>query len=167
MAFIVAVIISLVSKGGGLTKWLKVSTGVLALIVLAGYLVMIYQMKGINNNTQYHGVFVNTEVDQLIKESCFDCHSNQTEWPWYTYVPLVGNVVVWDVVNGRDALNYSNWESFSPRKQRLILEDTIEVMARGTMPLKIYTAIHADLKISAEQKDFIENEIKKKFVQQD
>ncbi|NPA03359.1 MAG: heme-binding domain-containing protein, partial [Epsilonproteobacteria bacterium] len=58
------------------------------------------------------------EVMEIFKRSCYDCHSNETNWPWYASVAPMKWVVRRDVIQGRKALNFSIWEEYSPSKQK-------------------------------------------------
>ena len=85
------------------------------------------------------------EVKAILKRSCYDCHSHETEWPWYSHVAPVSWLVVHDVKEGREHLNFSNWE---PLKDIVwIHQEICREVAEGEMPLKIYLLMHADAEI--------------------
>jgi hypothetical protein len=89
------------------------------------------------------------EVSSILARSCNDCHSNQTTWPWYTNVAPVSWLIVDHVDEGRQKLNFSDWGSGEPRRQRKKLEDICEEVKDGAMPLSSYTPLHQYAKLTA------------------
>lgn len=86
----------------------------------------------------------------LAKRACFDCHSNETIWPWYSRIAPVSWLVQWDVNSGRKALNFSAWENGlregeNPKKIR-------EELLEGEMPPIQYTLFHAEAKLTKEER---------------
>jgi hypothetical protein len=92
------------------------------------------------------------EIAIILKTSCYDCHSNQTDYPWYSYVAPVSWLVASDIKKGREELNFSEWKSYSKRKAIKKLDEIGEMVEEGKMPLPIYTLIHRNAIISDEQK---------------
>jgi hypothetical protein len=93
----------------------------------------------------------NPELSQVLKNSCFDCHSNQTHYPWYSHVAPVSWLVGHDVVEGREKLNFSEWNSYNKRKKIRKLEDIKEQVEKQEMPMPVYTFIHRNAKLNLEQ----------------
>lgn len=88
------------------------------------------------------------DVKAILKRSCYDCHSNETRWPWYSYVAPVSWLVAHDVEEGRAYLNFSNW---APLKDMVYIHHEIyEEVAEGEMPMKAYLLMHSNAKMSAE-----------------
>ncbi|MBL0690879.1 MAG: heme-binding domain-containing protein [SAR324 cluster bacterium] len=79
-----------------------------------------------------------------IKRSCFDCHSNEVVYPWYSYMPVVSMLVAVDVKKGRKNLNFSLWDENDFQGIRRDFDDVLEVINEDTMPLSIYTILHPD-----------------------
>ena len=94
-------------------------------------------------------------VSTLIKTSCFDCHSNETRWPWYCYVAPVSWLVADDVKKGRGHLNFSEWGKYPKSKRVLKLGQIYEQVSKGDMPLQKYLYIHADARLTAADRDSI------------
>jgi len=94
-------------------------------------------------------------VSNLIKTSCFDCHSNETRWPWYSYVAPVSWFVADDVKNGRDHLNFSEWGTYTTSKKVLKLGQIYEQVSKSEMPLSQYLYIHADARLTSADRDSI------------
>lgn len=84
----------------------------------------------------------------LAVQACFDCHSNETEWPWYSRVAPMSWLVEADVKKGRAALNFSEWTP----EAAVETEEVVEVIAKGQMPLPYYTILHPEARLSAKEK---------------
>ncbi len=94
-------------------------------------------------------------VSGLVRTACFDCHSNETRWPWYSYVAPVSWLVCSDVAKGRRHLNFSEWETYPKSKRVLKLGQIYEQVSKGDMPIEKYLYIHTDAKLSAADRDSI------------
>ncbi len=97
----------------------------------------------------------NAQTQDLAQRACFDCHSNQTTWPWYSNVAPISWLIQRDVDEGRRVLNFSDWGS-SARSQRIINSGGSEltnVILRNSMPPFYYTMIHPGAALSTVEKD--------------
>ncbi len=90
-------------------------------------------------------------IDRILRRSCYDCHSHETKWPWYSYVAPVSWLVIHDVNEGRRHVNFSQWADYSPRKKPKALEEIYEEVSEGTMPLKQYLWIHREARLSRQE----------------
>ena len=97
------------------------------------------------------------QVAQLLKNSCYDCHSNQVNYPWYSYVAPISFLVNHDVVEGKEELNFSTWQDYDKRRKLRKLKEVGEVLEEDEMPLGIYTLIHQGAKLSDEEKKLLIN----------
>jgi len=88
------------------------------------------------------------DVQAVLENSCYDCHSNLTEWPWYSRVAPVSWLVYKDVKKGREELNFSEWGEYSDRRRNRKLEELEEKVADKEMPLKIYLPLHPEARLS-------------------
>ncbi len=86
------------------------------------------------------------QTRQLAQQACFDCHSNQTVWPWYSNVAPVSWLIERDVERGRHELNFSQWNS-SQRAAR----DAGREIQRGRMPQWYYVLLHPSAKLSTQE----------------
>lgn len=91
------------------------------------------------------------EVQTILKNSCYDCHSNQTNLSWYDKVAPVSWLVAQHIKDGRSGLNFSNWDALSPADQKAKLWESVNQVYLGAMPLGSYTLAHPKAKLS--QKD--------------
>ncbi len=89
------------------------------------------------------------EVMQILRRSCYDCHSNEVEWPWYSHVAPVSWLVAHDVEEARDELNFSDWPRFAGDEH--VLKHISKEVEEGEMPLPVYLLAHPDAKVSAEE----------------
>jgi len=94
-------------------------------------------------------------VANLLKNACYDCHSNQTAYPWYAYVAPVSWLVVRDVKVGRKHMNFSEWESLSKTDKAKHLTDINDEVSMGSMPLVIYPIMHPEARLTAEERQMI------------
>jgi len=106
-------------------------------------------------------IAVPPDVSAVFARSCNDCHSNQTNWRWYTYVAPVSWFTVGHVNDGRKELNLSEWGRYGTRMKDTRLKAICAQTRSGTMPLASYAWVHRDTKLSpAEAKkicDWTEN----------
>lgn len=98
---------------------------------------------------------VPTEVDEVLKTSCYDCHSNSTNYPWYTHLQPFGWWIDDHVNDGKKELNFDEFGSYTLRRQFHKLEEVVEMVKEDEMPLKSYTIIHREALLDAEQKKLI------------
>ncbi len=95
------------------------------------------------------------EVMAIIQRACYDCHSNETRWPWYSRVAPVSWFVVSHVKKARGDLNFSEWPVLDFELQEHALEDIREEISEGEMPLWSYTIIHRDARLTDAERDVL------------
>ncbi len=96
-------------------------------------------------------------VHTVLKSSCFDCHSNNTEYPWYNNIQPVAWFLDHHVQEGKGELNFNEFATYSPKKARHKLEKIGDAVTEGWMPLDSYLWIHRDAKISSEEAELLAN----------
>ena len=74
------------------------------------------------------------DVERVMRKACYDCHSNETRWPWYSRVAPVSWIVAHDVTEGRGVLNFSEWDRLSAKQQAKARRETAEEVRDGDMP---------------------------------
>lgn len=97
------------------------------------------------------------QVKTLLINACYDCHSNNTNYAWYYYIQPVGWYIAHHVDEGKEELNFDEFNSYKVRKQDHKLEECIEMVAEDEMPLSSYTMMHAEAKLSTHQKKILIN----------
>jgi hypothetical protein len=100
---------------------------------------------------------VPASVQEILNTSCYDCHSNNTVYPWYANIQPVAWWLADHVNEGKKELNFSEFITYSPKKAHHKLEEVIEMVKEGEMPLQSYTIIHQNAKLSDAQKLEISN----------
>lgn len=108
-----------------------------------------------NENDLIYNNQLPEHINVMLKESCYDCHSNETAYPWYSYVAPVSWLVVRDIKLGREELNFSHWESQSKMDKAKNLDKIIDEVTDENMPMPIYTIMHASAKLSDEDRHVI------------
>jgi hypothetical protein len=93
-----------------------------------------------------------TEVATILRAACYDCHSNESKYPWYAYVAPVSFIVQNHINEGRSKLNFSEWGSTSPHDLAEATEELPETIAEGEMPLQDYLWMHPEARLNAAQK---------------
>ena len=90
------------------------------------------------------------EVETVLRRSCMDCHSNRTEWPWYSNVAPASWLVVDHVNHGRKHLNFSDWARFDREEAGHVLKSICKEAQGGSMPMPSYTLVHRDARLDGE-----------------
>lgn len=131
------------------------------LFILMIALFVLAQFKSIektNPEFDQAGDFITMEnppadMEKILRSTCYDCHSNETVWPWYSNVAPVSWLLENHVEDGRDNLNFSFWGEYEEEDRAYIIEEMIEEMEEGEMPFPGYDKTHPDAKLSLEQKE--------------
>jgi hypothetical protein len=126
------------------------------IVALIAFVVMQF-IRPDKNNQGYETVMAfeketkpSVEVAGILKENCYDCHSNQTQYPWYAEIAPFSYWLDDHIKHGKGDFNVSEWENYSVKKKDHKLEEVIEMLEKGEMPLDSYTWVHGD--ISEEDK---------------
>lgn len=139
------------------------------LYVLAVVLVLIQFYRPDLNNSSYESAVnkfilqnnVSSEVESILKTSCFDCHSNHTSYPFYAQVAPISFWINHHVEEGKEHLNFSDWNNYSIKKKLHKLDEIIEEIEEHEMPLRSYTLLHTDAKLNEEASKLLVNWSKK------
>ena len=91
-------------------------------------------------------------VAGLFKTSCYDCHSNNTRYPWYANVQPIGWLLAKHVKDGKQELNFNEFGTYSKRRQLSKLKSIQNSIKDGSMPLSSYTILHGDARLSEDSK---------------
>ena len=105
------------------------------------------------------------EVVSLLKAACYDCHSHETAYPWYTNIAPVSWWIKDHIDHGRDELNFSEWGDYSRKRKHHKLEEMAEEVEEGHMPMPSYTWGHAEARLSEDQKETLEDWSKQQMSQ--
>ncbi|MDP3312794.1 heme-binding domain-containing protein [Lutibacter sp.] len=106
---------------------------------------------GINDNHISNAFVVPDEVKLILKNSCNDCHSNATIYPWYSEIAPASWYLAQHVNDGKKHLNFSEWMNYNANQKKHIINDLEEVLEEQEMPLKSYTLVHETAKLTPFQ----------------
>ena len=95
------------------------------------------------------------DVQGILKKSCYDCHSNNTRYPWYSYVQPMGWWLAHHIKEGKAELNLSEFAEYSLRRQQSKLKAIAGSIENDEMPLSSYTLIHTGAKLSPTEKELL------------
>ena len=90
-------------------------------------------------------------VQIALKNACYDCHSNYTEYPWYSNITPVNYWMSNHIFQGKVGLNFSDWENYSVAKRMFKMEEIAEYMEKRWMPLNSYTYGHPEAALTDDQ----------------
>jgi Haem-binding domain len=97
-------------------------------------------------------IAVPDDVHAILKRACYDCHSNETSWPWYSRVAPVSWLLHRDVSEGRQHLNFSEWATLPADKRKKKQANVGKLVVKGKMPLWFYLPLHPDAHVSDADK---------------
>jgi len=107
------------------------------------------------SNTIFAVVHVPEDVRTILERSCFDCHSNETRWPWYSAIAPAMWAVAHDVEEGREHLNFSEFGAYKPLSAVAKLDMVCEQIINRNMPLPEYLALHPGAQMSKGDVDIL------------
>jgi Haem-binding domain len=96
------------------------------------------------------GAQASRQTMDIINRSCRDCHSEQTTYPWYSYVAPISWLIQRDVKRGREHLNFSQWPEYSLLRRERCLSEIANQVADGDMPLPLYVFVHRSARLSPQ-----------------
>ncbi len=121
-----------------------------------GLLILIQFVPVERTNPDEDGVVpAPDKVMTLLEKACFDCHSNRTEWPWYSRVAPVSWLVASDVKEGRHHVNFTAWDRLNRNDRIKVLGEIRDMVSEGDMPPAIYRLGHSEARLADEQRDTI------------
>jgi Haem-binding domain len=130
----------------------KIGLGLLAVLVVIQFIRPtrnVSSAESANEISKYYAV--PADIHAVLKKSCYDCHSNNTAYPWYTNIQPVGWWLQDHVNEGKGELNFDEFGTYEQKKAKHKFEEIEEVVNEGEMPLESYTLIHRDTKLTPEQ----------------
>ena len=137
-----------------MSKGLKIVLGILIAIFLIIQLIPVDRPESLDKPSTdlMNEVEVPVEIKEILIAACYDCHSVEVKYPWYAYVAPVSFLVARDVNFGQANLNLSEWSEMDKGDKIHALEEMLEEVEEGHMPMPIYTITHSDAKLTAEQR---------------
>jgi cytochrome c551/c552 len=132
-------------------QWIKYSVGGLIAVFVGVQLVPVARV----NPPERGQPAAPSSVQTLLQRACYDCHSNETRWPWYSHVAPLSFLIVRDVTEGRKELNFSIWNQYEERRKTRKLKEIAEQIEKGKMPQWYYVSLHPNAKLSAADRALI------------
>ena len=125
---------------------------VLAIFALVFIVFQIIPYKGKSNPPINKKLEIKApeKVVKIMKTSCYDCHSFETKWPWWSHVAPASWSIIDDVVEGRKALNFNIWNSYTKSQKEKLKKEIYRTVA-GPMPLPQYVLLHKNARLSKEE----------------
>jgi len=120
--------------------------------------------SGVSNPASKGEVFAPLEIQDTLRRSCYDCHSNQTRWPWYGHVAPFSWAVARDIELGRRQLNFSEWGGYYPVTRRRKLQWMGRALQKEAMPPLSYRLIHPSSRLSPRDRMRLERWIDAELV---
>ena len=117
----------------------------------------------VKNNSTYALSLSETTSDsvlQIFKKSCYDCHSNKTDYPWYTNIQPFSWWINHHIYEGKEELNFDEWGTYTLQKKKHVLHEISEQIEEGEMPLDSYTWIHKNAVLTQQQKRLVYDWVK-------
>lgn len=147
---------------------MKILKPLLLILILLAIVIQFFPTRQNADNTipktdllTVHQIPSNTAT--LIKNACYDCHSNHTDYPWYDKVQPFAWVLEKHINDAKREINFNLFETYSPEKQKKILNKMHQVIEEKTMPLTSYKMMHSEARLSKEERqeilDWIESEL--------
>ena len=129
------------------------------IFILVAVIVVVIQFyrpnKNISEKSSYNSIekhyLVPANVSLLLKTSCYDCHSNNTKYPWYNNIQPVAWWLNKHIVEGKKELNFDEFNNYSFEKKKKKLSEIIHEIEKKDMPLSSYTFIHEDAILTQQQ----------------
>jgi cytochrome c551/c552 len=94
-------------------------------------------------------------VAALLRRACYDCHSNETVWPWYSTVAPFSWLLARDVKKGRREVNFSTWAAYDAKKKSKKLKESAEEIGEGEMPPWYYVRVHPEARMSPAERELL------------
>jgi len=120
--------------------------------------------SGVINPASKGEVFAPPEIQNTLRRSCYDCHSNQTQWSWYSHVAPFSWAVARDIERGRRQLNFSEWGDYYPVTRRRKLQWMGRALQQEAMPPLSYRLIHPSSRLSPQDRAQLERWIDTQLV---
>lgn len=146
--------------------WKKIFIGLLAILIILQFFPIDKSQPAVDNSKDFITITQPpAEIATLLKEACYDCHSYEVKFPWYTNVAPISYWIKGHIDNGVKKLNYSIWADYNSKKAHHKLDESVEMMENQWMPIYTYKWMHSEGRLTDEEytklKDFFSSEMEK------
>lgn len=121
---------------------------VLPSIIIIAFALLQLSASSFKNPAVAAEIQLPEEIKQILERACYDCHSNQSQFEWFDKIVPASYLVAHDVKEGRSRFNFSEWDNNPPAIQEVLLWEMVNAIEQEKMPLKRYTWLHPDRKVS-------------------
>lgn len=132
-------------------RWAYILGGLVLLLLV----IQLIPSAPADNPPLEQEVAVPEPVGRILERSCYDCHSHETEWPWYAHVAPMKWLVRHDVAEGREHLNFSAWNRYDADRRGRKWDEVAEEVGEGNMPLWYYLPLHREATLSDEERTIL------------
>lgn len=133
----------------------KIVLGIIVLLVLGQFVQPDKNEGAYNLEPFFKATEATGKMQAILFNACSDCHSNRTKYPWYNQITPINFWLANHVNEGKEHLNFSEWETYTDKKKAHKLEEIYEEVEEREMPLKSYTWIHNEAKLTDDQVQLI------------
>jgi hypothetical protein len=134
-------------------KNLKIAVMIFVLVIL---LMQAFRIDKTNPPPQGE-ISADLAVRPILQRACYNCHSNQTVWPWYSNLAPASWLLASDVKGGRSHVNFSEWKAYSRTDQSHKLAAISDEVRNGEMPPWYYTLVHTEARLSPAEQNNVGN----------
>ncbi|RFS19453.1 cytochrome C [Chitinophaga silvatica] len=132
---------------------------IISLVFLIAFVLMQFIRPSRNQSSDQGSikktVSIPSAVSAILKNACYDCHSNNTRYPWYSNIQPIGIFMAKHIREGKQELNFDEFNTYSSKRQRNKLKRMKEQIEKDEMPLPSYTWMHSNAKLTIDQKQLI------------
>ena len=134
---------------------------IIGVVLLVVFILLQFIPAELNTSEEYQAVDISNlynvpnEVYSRLQTSCYDCHSSNTEYPWYDKIQPVAMYLEEHVKDGKKHLNFSEFGNYTIKRQKKKLDEVVHEKEDGKMPLTSYTLIHNNVKLFGAEKETI------------
>lgn len=141
---------------------MKLAKKILTVIVIAFVAIQFFRpdrnIDSKASSSDISGVFsMPDSVKVILQNACYDCHSNNTRYPWYINIQPAGWWMSGHIAEAKDNLNFSEFGGYTQRKQISKLEGVAGVIEKDIMPLRSYKMMHKSARLSSDKKNLLIN----------
>lgn len=134
----------------------KTVIGVFILLVAIQWIPVDRTQKPIDKNQNFAEVLKAPKpVVQLLKNACYDCHSNEVNYPSYAYIAPISWMIKGHINEGREHVNFSEWSSYNQDQKSYIIDQVVESVKTAEMPFKGYVPLHPEANLTSYQRQIL------------
>jgi hypothetical protein len=132
---------------------------VIGLVVLLAISQLLQPTKNISQGESANDISkvyqMPVEVNEILTQKCYDCHSNNTRYPWYIHIQPIGWWMASHISEAKEHLNFSEFKTYDEKRVARKLEKVSDAVTQGWMPLDTYVWMHSDTKITPDDSEKI------------